>query len=181
MCFVTYPGYSGQYRCEGNVVWTSFTNDGEECVRKTSIFTASIDNCRWAVKVTPADPEQREYDFREAVYDGEKIYTLDCFKSLIRNGQALKKGEGNIATSTVSRRPVPHLLEGHEIGPVWLMIASTCYLQGISGELIEPVGLGANGMRDYFPMDQKRVTGFITPHEKGTIPKVEEQTKDETL
>lgn len=140
-------GASEPYEVTGHVRFRHFEDDRP----KNYNFSVLVDGCRWRIRDTNAVVDV--FDFQEVSWDGDQLYHLVSQRSQIERANKSVNHDSqkvtNVGLALVSQTEILHDLTSHEIGPIWLMLASSCYFgKRDTGDLIEPVvcfGLGPGG------------------------------------
>ena len=105
----------------------------------SSRFHLSVDDCRYSLRFTPVT--KAHYDYKDVVYDGTNVYFLISYQN---SGDAFPRPPNggiaaNVANAFVDKGPVFRQPSVHEAGPIWLALASACYLRNTSNDMMEAV------------------------------------------
>jgi hypothetical protein len=114
-------------------------------------FTIAVSNSCYLLRLDPT--LQGPVHYHEAGFDGQTLYFLSTLNiGSLRNDPRLG-GRPNVATAWMyDCQQVVYDHFAHQMGPVWLMLASSQYLRSVTNRLIEPpLTLGLFENDDYFP------------------------------
>jgi hypothetical protein len=117
----------------------------------TMHFTIVVSNSCYLLRLEPTI--QGPVVYHEAGFDGQTLYFLSTLNITDLRKDPRLGGKPNVATAWMyDQQRVVYDLSGHEMGPVWLMLASSHYLRNTANGLIEPpLTLGLFENNDYFP------------------------------
>jgi hypothetical protein len=131
-------------------------------------FSVTVDGCRWLIHEECEDKSL--YDYDEVYYDGQFLYSLRSFQSVVEDlvRRTGVRGASNVATAITYKGQVFRDEFAHVIGPLWLAYASGCYWPQLTNTQVEPVAVftskgprtsakGSDGFRSYQPLRQNAV------------------------
>lgn len=140
----TAQGAGQVFEAEGTLVFHNFLSSSAK-TRPPIRFSAIVSNGCWFARITPTVTTAFEY--QEAAYDGRNLYHL--IRLNLAHGRAASTG--NVATAWIyNNQKVIYDIFGHEIGAVWLMLASADSFRGSVNGLVDPaVTLGLFEIEHY--------------------------------
>jgi hypothetical protein len=109
----------------------------EKCVYD---FDLSADDCKWVLKAKVKDHyirgvlQTNNFDYIEAAFDGEQIYTVHSMETLAGQGSNVS----NVAVGTIGIGLVPVDADTF-IKDIWLGFASHCYFATLTNDWIYPL------------------------------------------
>ncbi|HOX59035.1 MAG TPA: hypothetical protein P5205_18020 [Candidatus Paceibacterota bacterium] len=117
----------------------------------TMFFTIAVSNSCYDLRLTPTKPDPIHY--HEAAFDGHTLYFLSHMNTADLQNDPRLRGKPNVATAWIyGHQQVVYSLFAHQMGPIWLMLASGHYLRSVTNGLIQPpLTLGLFENDDYFP------------------------------
>ncbi len=152
---------SAEFLAEGSVTYQNFVAEEQMKLRTTSFplvvtnsqrFSIVVSNSCYLVRLTPTIGKSICY--QEAAFDGHTLYYLTSFiPPEPRAERGAAKTGGNVATAWVyDQQRIVYSSFAHEMGIVWLMLASGDYFRSLTNSLAEPaltIGLFEN--MEFYP------------------------------
>lgn len=146
-------GVPREYELEGTIHQISFTSSGSPQIELDGVFKIYVSDCKWLIQTieyvwTPRTESslKREIGSTNGTEIVEIVTPLetvipdtnappgDAFATAKRSSRSRL----NTATIVASAVPVGQL-DGSVVGHLWLMLASQCYLSGLTTNLLTPV------------------------------------------
>jgi hypothetical protein len=120
-------------------------------VSNTVSFTVTVSNSCYLLRTTPVKGGAVTY--HEAGFDGRTLYLVSRLNPTPLRAPPGVSFTPNVATAWIyNQQQVIYTMFAHEMGPIWLMLASGDYLRGVTNGLVEPpVTLGLFENLDYYP------------------------------
>ena len=140
-----------RFGVRGLVEHTYYDWSGDVKWDRTTSFQLDVQGCQWFVRlVQPFDWTP----YSEVSFDGDKTYWLQSLQTWVDKLKATNASSipTNVAVGVVRRSAVPRFGFGHEVGPIWLAYASSCYFRSATSDVVEsPATLGVLSGRDANP------------------------------
>jgi hypothetical protein len=131
-----FKSFAEEFHAEGTLI-IKFVDEHDKVSHQQSLgFEADVKDCKWFIITTP-HPLTAKTDITswEISSDGGgKIYQVARF-----NKSDLPASSINDSIGIFDQDAVPDNLGGNQVSELWLALASSCYFDGLTNKMIEPI------------------------------------------